>query len=230
MVEGELEELPGLVVVPGAVGAVDAVARRERTDDFPVDGLGEVTHTSPLIAGQDTDEPLRGLSARGAICVEVGRVRPRAAHADVGRAERLRQVAQPFRGQVDGGANDFSWPGVVRLPELAACHLDHLDVVGLVAGVNNRNDGAVVDGEYPIDICGGRRRGPVPTVGAVRTITARAADYEARRCDEHQRPRSHSSERASRASHKVPTVAIASISTRGSQHRRNVVICCSTSK
>ena len=135
VVDAELQQRSGLVGVPVPLGVAGSRAGRERRDDLCADGIGELADASPLICGEHGVEAGRRRTAGGPGSVEVGGVRPRAAHPDVSGSEALGEVPQALGRHVERRPGDLAGSCVVGLPELAAGDLDHLDVVRLVAGI-----------------------------------------------------------------------------------------------
>ena len=158
---GEGEPRACLVGLP-PIGPARALPVRCRGDDGCIHHAREVDGPQPLLAREDAAIARWRVLRRRVRVGEVGRVGPGAADPDVGRAECARHGAQPRVGEVDRGTilvkvgahpsgrattlgiacGLVGGPGrrrrdvLVRLPEPAASHLQHLDVVGLIALVH----------------------------------------------------------------------------------------------
>ena len=126
--------------------------------------MGEIDDGIPLAARQHALEAPRRARQGGRVrVVEIDGVGPGPAHSKIGRSKRRRQLAQARVCQVDGrprlehgrvglqsGAARWSpvsrLPCVlrglallVRLPETAANHLGHFDIVGVISLVHCRD-------------------------------------------------------------------------------------------
>ena len=147
----ESEDLAGLGQVEGAAVEVIARAVADGDQQLAAHRPDKVQHTDPLRPGQHAGITRRGLAAGGVVKVIIGLRRPGAGHADPRRAELPRQLPQLFVVEVDrrvilhqvghggevrqrAGYGEFlrpgDLPGGVGLPEGAAGHLGHFNVIG----------------------------------------------------------------------------------------------------
>ena len=159
---GEGEPTAGLVGPPEPIRPTRACSGRHRGDNGRVYRVREVDRPQPLLAREHAAIALRRVLGRRVRVGEIKGVGPGAADPHVGWTERLGHRAQPPVGEVErwailvevgahsggrvaalgftarrsGGLRRRLPNFLVRLPEFAAGHLQHLDIVRLIALVD----------------------------------------------------------------------------------------------